>query len=285
MVSRSQIDRVPSFKELMNPTLDALHALGGSSAIGELDRKVIGTLALPESVNTILHKNGPQTEVEYRLAWARTYLKRFGIIDNSQRGVWALTEQGHIKLSIDPNEVATYVRGGIQVRQGVQLSDGEPEDDDGSDEWRDVLIDTLKEMSPDAFERLCQRVLRESGFIEVTVTGQSGDGGIDGNGVIRLAGLISFPVLFQCKRYNGNVGAGVVRDFRGAMQGRADKGMIITTGGFTREAYQEATRDGAPPIDLIDGQLLAEKMKELQLGVATRTVEVVEVNTTWFESI
>ena len=285
MVSRSQAGRVPSFKDLMNPTLDALHALGGSSAIGELDRKVIGRLEMPESVNVILHKNGPQTEVEYRLAWARTYLKRFGLIDNSRRGVWSLTEVGHTTRSINPDEVTTNVRSGVGVRRRDQSHEEEPDVDDGTDEWRDVLIETLKEMSPDAFERLCQRVLRESGFIEVTVTGQSGDGGIDGNGVIRLAGLISFPVLFQCKRYNGNVGAGVVRDFRGAMQGRADKGMIITTGGFTREAFQEATRDGAPPIDLIDGQLLAEKMKELQLGVSTRTVEVVEVDTAWFGSI
>ena len=216
---------------------------------------------------------------------ARTYLKNFGTIDNSQRGVWALTEQGQLTRYVDPGEVfASYVRGG-QVKQRIPLPDDDPEVDDTPDEWRNVLIDTLKKMAPDAFERLCQRVLRESGFIEVEVTGQSSDGGIDGNGVIRLAGLISFPVLFQCKRYNSNVGAGIVRDFRGAMTGRADRGMIITTSGFTREAYLEATRDGAPPIDLIDGQLLAEKMKELQLGVATRTVEVVEVDTDWFDSI
>jgi restriction system protein len=128
-------------------------------------------------------------------------------------------------------------------------------------------------------------MLRESGFIEVEVTGRSGDGGIDGNGIIRLAGLISFPVLFQCKRYAGNVGAGAVRDFRGAMQGRADKGLILTTGGFTSDAHQEATRDGAPPIDLIDGDLLVNKMKELGLGVTTKTIEVVEVESRWFDSV
>ena len=285
MVSRSREEGVPSVRDLMNPVLDALRVLGGSSAIGELDRKVIEMLELPEAVTSILLRNGPQTKVEHRMGWARTYLKNFGTIDNSQRGVWALTEQGQLTRYVDPGEVfASYVRGG-QVKQRIPLPDDDPEVDDTPDEWRNVLIDTLKKMAPDAFERLCQRVLRESGFIEVEVTGQSSDGGIDGNGVIRLAGLISFPVLFQCKRYNSNVGAGIVRDFRGAMTGRADRGMIITTSGFTREAYLEATRDGAPPIDLIDGQLLAEKMKELQLGVATRTVEVVEVDTDWFDSI
>ena len=139
-------------------------------------------------------------------------------------------------------------------------------------------------MPPDAFERLCQRLLRESGFIEVEVTGKSGDGGIDGYGIIRLAGMISFPVLFQCKRYRGNVGSNVVRDFRGAMAGRAEKGVILTTGGFTRDARREATRDGAVPVDLIDGHLLTDKMKSLKLGVHTKTVEVVQVNKHWFES-
>ena len=135
---------------------------------------------------------------------------------------------------------------------------------EGPADWRTDLLDTLQNMSPDAFERLCQRLLRESGFIEVEVTGKTGDGGIDGHGIIRLAGMISFPVLFQCKRYSGNVGPNVVRDFRGAMVGRAEKGVILTTGGFTRDAQREATRDGTTPIDLIDGELLMEKMKELR---------------------
>ena len=153
-----------------------------------------------------------------------------------------------------------------------------------SDDWRGELLNTLQNMPPDAFERLCQRLLRESGFIEVEVTGRSGDGGIDGYGIIRLAGMISFPVLFQCKRYSGNVGPNVVRDFRGAMAGRAEKGVILTTGGFTRDAQREATRDGATPIDLIDGQLLMDKMKELRLGLHTKMVEVVQVDKSWFAS-
>jgi len=140
-------------------------------------------------------------------------------------------------------------------------------------------------MDPIAFERLCQRLLRESGFIEVEVTSRGGDGGIDGHGIIRVGGLISFPVFFQSKRYQGNIGPNVVRDFRGAMVGRSDKGVLITTGGFTREARREATRDGAPPIDLIDGDLLIDKLKELRLGVKCRMVEEVELVPEWFESI
>ena len=140
-------------------------------------------------------------------------------------------------------------------------------------------------MDPIAFERLCQRILRESGFIEVEVTKSTGDGGIDGHGTIRIGGLISFNVLFQSKRYKGNIGPDTVRDFRGAMVGRADKGVIISTGGFTLEARREATRDGAPPIDLIDGRLLADKLKDLKLGVKTNLVEHVEIVEEWFRSI
>lgn len=143
--------------------------------------------------------------------------------------------------------------------------------------WEDKLLDVLKSMPPDAFERLCQRLLRESGFIQVEVTGKTSDGGIDGKGVVRIGGLLSFHVIFQCKRYQGSVSSPLVRDFRGAMVGRADKGLLITTGTFTKDARKEAQRDGAPPIDLIDGEALVEKLKELKIGVLVKQKIVEEV--------
>jgi restriction system protein len=150
--------------------------------------------------------------------------------------------------------------------------------------WRDQLLAALLSMKPDAFERLCQRVLRESGFTKVEVTGRSGDGGIDGTGVLRL-NLLSFHVLFQSKRFRDSVGAPVVRDFRGAMVGRADKGLIMTTGTFTPEARRESTRDGAPAIDLIDGDALCDLLKKLKIGVAIRVVEEVEVDPGYFQAV
>jgi len=200
-----------------------------------------------------------------------------------------------ISQVVDPREVVRKVRqqdsstlNADDTGQIVTGPDGNQTLDwpeDIAPKWRDTVIQILRELSPDAFERLCTRLLRESGFIEVEVTGKSGDGGIDGRGIIRVGGLISFNVLFQSKRYQENVGASVVRDFRGAMIGRADKGLIITTAGFTRDAKKEATRDGAPPIDLIDGYLLAEKLKELKLGITTELVEAVDVDKGWFTSI
>lgn len=142
-----------------------------------------------------------------------------------------------------------------------------------------------QKLDPSAFERLVQRLLRESGFIQVEVTGRVGDGGIDGKGIAKIHGFMSFHVLFQCKRYKGSVGSSEIRDFRGAMVGRADKGLFITTGTFTPAALKEATRDGAPPIDLVDGIELVEKLKELELGMKIELVEKVTIDESWFENI
>jgi restriction system protein len=160
-------------------------------------------------------------------------------------------------------------------------------EDESEVDWEDEALEAIKNMSPAAFETLCQRLLRESGFIQVEVQGRSGDGGIDGRGVVKLGGILSFHVKFQCKRYKDTVSPSAVRDFRGAMVGRADKGLIISTGTFTRDARAEAQRDGAPPLDLIDGDELVQMLKELRLGikVTERTVEEIEVDKNWFLSL
>ncbi len=291
MVDDYSRSRVPQYHELFNPTLGAIRTLGGSASNSEIANRVIEDMRLPDAITQLPHGRGNLTELEYRLFWARTYLKQFGVIDNSERGIWSFTESGTEIGHVEPSDVVEYVRQRHRRPDKVPeteeedlLADVSPID---ADSWRETLSETLLNMPPPAFERLCQRLLRESGFIEVEVTGQSGDGGIDGRGIIRFAGLISFPVLFQCKRYSGNVGPSVVRDLRGAMQGRADRGLILTTGGFTRDAHMEATRDGAPPIDLIDGELLIDKLKELRLGVRVAKIEIEEVtiDTKWFNSI
>ena len=156
--------------------------------------------------------------------------------------------------------------------------------EDDEFDWKEKLLAVLIKIDPSAFERLCQRILRESGFTKVEVTGKSNDGGIDGIGILRM-NLVSFTVLFQCKRYKDSVGSSVVRDFRGAMQGRCDKGLIMTTGNFTSEAKKEATRDGAPTIDLIDGESLCELLKSLRLGVSVQQIEEISVEENWFSSI
>jgi restriction system protein len=256
---------VPRYNELMWPALQALRAMGGSATNEELLAKVIETAAIPPAVQVIQHTDHRQSRVNYNLAWAKSYLKAVGAIENSSRGVWSLTDVGEHLTQEDVVQVPARVRrqsaAGRRVREPASLENGAAARLDGEAmeavelHWKDDLLRILRELAPSAFERLSQRLLREAGFIKVEVTGRSGDGGIDGIGVLRV-NLLSFQVLFQCKRYQGSVGAGAVRDFRGAMVGRSDKGLLITTGTFTPEAKREATRDGAPAIDLIDGDQL-----------------------------
>lgn len=279
--------KIPTYDRLMNPVIQALQILGGSGTIDEIDNKATEVIGLSDEQLEVLHdEKGGQTEVAYRLAWARTYLKKFGILENSARGVWALTPQGTRAETIDEKEVVQFVRE--KLKNGRQTVDEEKIEESGIEQsWRDELLQTLLKMDATAFERLIKRMLRESGFIQVEVTGRSGDRGIDGKGIMRLSGLLSFHVIFQCKRYRDSVTPNLVRDFRGAMVGRADKGLFITTGTFTKEAIREATRDGAPAIDLIDGEQLMDKLKELGLGVQTEKVQVEEVTIDegWFLSI
>jgi restriction system protein len=278
------VGRVPTYDELNWPALQALRELGGSAGISEHLSKVIELYQVPESVANQPHGDTGRTELEYRLAWARTALRRCQYVENSARGIWSLTDEGENASEDELRSRIVALRNlDIQNRQQTKSKTNDQQQTVNID-WRDELLAVLRAMDPSAFERLAQRLLRESGFVKVEVTGRSGDGGIDGTGIMQLS-LMSFHVLFQCKRYQGSVGSGAVRDFRGAMMGRTDKGLIITTGTFSPDARREATRDGAPPIDLIDGVSLCEKLKELSLGVETKLVEEVSIKPSWFEQI
>ncbi len=287
-------DGIPKYDDLLWPTLQALKMGGGSATIQELSEQVASDLELSDEVLDIPHKNGSRSEVDYRAAWARTHLKYVGAAANTSRGVWTITEIGRgIQAE---NEIRELVRqdridraqrdadGGTRTEPREDSIDVVDQETTDEQDWRDSLLDIVRGISPDAFERLCQRILRESGFTRVEVTGRSGDGGIDGAGVLRL-NLISFHVRFQCKRYTGSVSAPEIRGFRGAMVGRADKELFITTGRFTKEAEREAVRDGAPAIDLIDGNDLCDLLKNLELGVSTEAVQVVTPNADFFQSL
>jgi restriction system protein len=283
----SQI-RIPTFDMLMNPTINALKVLGGSGTIEEINSKAVEIADLsPEQLN-ILHnpEKDSRSEVEYRLAWVRTYLKKAGILENAVRGVWALTLEGKQLDKVNPQEVKRVVREQFQLDREIQTDDVLKEERTEL-RWQEELLDILVNMDASAFERLIQYMLRASGFTQVEVTGRSGDGGVDGKGIMRLGGLLSFHVIFQCKRYRGSVSASQIRDFRGAMVGRADKGLFVTTGSFTPDANKEANRDGAPPIDLINGEQLIDKLKELSLGVKTEIVqsEKITINHDWFAQV
>jgi restriction system protein len=289
----------PDLPQLMLATVRALKEIGGSASLRELDEQVVEMENLSEGEQAIMMPDGKYRRLNYYLSWSRTFLKRGGALENSARGVWALTDSGEKIASIfETQEIHTQVnaeererarlkrlakkKGLVEVDVAKDSSLDFQEED--SEEWQQGLMNVLRQIEPDAFERLAQRLLREAGFIKVEVRGKSGDGGIDGVGVLRV-NLVSFQVYFQCKRWKGSVGSKEIRDFRGALQGRADKGLFITTGNFTSQASEEATRDGAIAIDLIDGERLCVLLKQYELGVKTEMIEKVVINSEWFKGI
>lgn len=291
---------IPPYHRMLWPTLQAIIALGDSGSNQEIDDKAIELANYSDDQLSVLHGDGPKSEIRYRMAWARSYLKAVDALENSARGIWSITDYGRSLVESDMDGIPARVRV-LWAEKSRKTRPDVPRRNMGAgvvdspvtdarvltstefEEWRDTLLDVVQSMSPTSFEKLCQRVLRESGFTQVEITGRSGDGGIDGIGVLRIA-LLSFQVFFQCKRYKGSVGAPVIRDFRGAMVGRTDKGLLMTTGSFTPEAKREATRDGAPVLDLIDGDSLCTILKDLSLGVTTRQVDEVSIIPEWFSS-
>ncbi|MBI2890479.1 MAG: restriction endonuclease [Nitrospirae bacterium] len=275
------------FVRYFGPVLDALRHLGGSARPSEVREQVASKLELTEETQTEVTSNG-MPRFDNQVAWARFYLAKAGLIDASRRGVWSLTDKGRSVGPLTHGAAVTLFR---EVHAQFHSAASEPSDqieDEGEEQrppegaastvsanHREQVLDLLRGLPAAGFERFCQRLLRESGFQQVTVTGKSRDGGIDGIGILQVNALVSFKVLFQCKKYAGVVSPSQVRDFRGAMMGRADKGIILTTGTFTVEAKREALRDGVPAIELVDGEKLVGMLEEIELGLSpVRTFSV-----------
>jgi restriction system protein len=304
MPENEESQGLPEFARWINPLLVALGELGGTAR----PREVVDRIAANEQVSdALLDQVNPAGGQRFsnQVHWARYYLAEGGFLDSSRRGIWKLSDPAGSAIRLSKSELVELVRkvqAGSRLRepeamiaeralaQGVDngaLPQEAPEEERAqapeesiSEDYRAVVLRVLQGLSASGFERLCQRILREAGFQQVVVTGRSNDGGIDGHGILSVNHLVGFRVLFQCKRYAGSVAPNHVRDFRGAMQGRADKGLILTTGVFTAEARREAIRDGAPPIELVDGERLIELLAQLELGL--RPVKTFEVDDAFF---
>lgn len=371
---------LPTTRQLEWPTLKVLEGLGGSGSIKEIASALAEFLSIPEELIRKLHGNGPETELEYRAAWARTYLKKIGAIENPSKGIWRITNRGRqipdertlleiIKNNTQPpnppsldelpaihelawptlkvlksvgrpasiKQISRTLAQVLQIRRelteiphddgllsefnyralcartslksigavvedasngmwniadtGRQIPDEETllgmlgidGDRRGKDStrWSDELLSLLQKMDAKSFVHLCKQVLIESGFRQIEVTDKTGNGDIIGSGILRI-NLISFHILFQFKRSTTPIDSAAIRDLRGAMVGRAEKGLFVTTGKFTDSASKEAVRDGAPAIDLISGIELCNQLRDLKLGVSTRTVRVIEIDTEYF---
>lgn len=282
MAKKISKKKCPGYQFFIKPTIDALYQLGGSGANSEIYKKVIKNTNLSEDVIDEMH-SFTMTEVEYKLMWARTYLKNYGAVDNSKQGVWVLTAKGAALAKLADLDVKEIVRF-TNNKNGATKNNGSESDTPTEPKgWREQITDILLGMSPYAFEKLAQRLLRECGFSDVEVTKKSGDGGIDGTGKLRINGIFSFNVAFQCKRYKGAVGAPEIRDFRGSLSTNIEKGVLITTGSFTRAALVEASSEGKRLIDLMDGEELINKLAEY--GIGLNEVKSYEVDMDFFNSL
>lgn len=284
-------ERGPKFVHYMEPVLAALRLLGGSARPAEVVEKVAEILKVDDAARSEPTKSGIP-RFDNMIAWARFYLAKAGLLDASTRGVWGLTDKGRSAPPMSHAEALAMFKdvrlkfAADAQRAGKSAVNGGEEDEEAPEPaapsvavgHREEVLSILMSLSPAGFERFCQRLLRESDFQEVTVTGRSGDEGIDGIGILQVNPLVSFKVLFQCKRYRKAVSPAHVRDFRGSMEGRADKGIIITTGTFTAEARREAVRDGAKGIELVDGQKLVTMLEGLELGLTSVRAYRVEVD-------
>lgn len=273
------------FLKWFGPLLDALRDLGDSGKPMEVSNKIAENLKLKDDILDSTLKSGGK-RFHNQVAWARQYLVWEGYLDSSKFGTWKLTEKGKtatitvqqageiFKKWVDIHQKARKDKSDNQIIE--EQEENPPEEIEESSHTE--LIDILLNLSPSGFEKVCKELLRESGFENVVVTGQSHDGGIDGYGMLELNPFVSFKVLFQCKRYKGSVPRAHVGDFRNAMIGRAEKGIILTTGTFSNEAIKEASREGAPKIELIDGEKLVKMFEKVELGVVPKTIYIPDLN-------
>lgn len=282
------------FTRWMAPLLDALRAKGGSARPKEVTSWIERELKLPPEVTEATSKTGVN-KFYNQVAWARQYLVWEGLLDDSRRGIWTLTSEGwKAELSEDAAREILLRRARARTPRTAGDERATPVDVDGAtevtatddviqpDELREIsLLETLRSLPPFGFERICERLLREHGFEDVEVTQQSRDGGIDGFGTLRLSPFVSMRVAFQAKRYKGSVSRQDVGQFRNDLLGRAEKGVFITTGRFTRDAEDEASKPGAVPIELIDGDRLVELFEAKEIGLKPK--QVYEIDQAFFD--
>jgi restriction system protein len=262
------------FLKYMNPVLQVLRNNGGVGSASEIIDAVVEHLNIPDSEVEQTIPSG-QSRVRNQIQWARYYLAKAGLVDSPKNGVWRLTQEGQ-QTNLSDDQAYALFQHVLKEYQGSKKKGNNVKNEDNAlvedEEHTASLLDTLKGLSPAGFERICKRLLTEIGIHDIQITGGAGDQGIDGIGRIRLNDVVNFNIVFQCKRYKETVSPALVRDFRGSMQGRAEKGLILTTGRFTQEAQKEANRDGVPPIELIDGERLVSLFEKYELGLKPKTV-------------
>lgn len=286
MTKTGQSTKQAEFTKWFGPLLNALRELGGAAKPKEVVAEIARAENIPDAVREEVMKSGI-LRFDNQVAWARQYLVWEGLLENSQKGVWILSKKGEQTfLNLDDSrkifikwvDIHQKAKKEILTKKTIFEIQNIEEPEDGEHEIAPTLLEVLQNVTPIGFEHFCKRLLRGHGFENVQVTQASHDGGIDGYGILQLNPFVSMKVLFQCKRYKGTVSRAQIGDFRNAMIGRAEKGIIITTGTFSEDAKKEASREGAPHVELIDGKKLVELFEKVELGLKPKIVYEVDYN-------
>ena len=277
----------PEFLKYIKPVLHTLQANGGAGNSSNIIEQLIESLGVTDSELEETTSNG-QSRVRNQIQWARFYLFKAGLIDNAQRGIWRLTNEGLEKLLSDDDVYSLFKRVQESVKKSPIIAPKKinlkfEETLTEEEEHSLGLLNLIKSLPANGFEKLCKRLLTEVGINDIIITGSSGDQGVDGKGIVKLNDVVSLNIVFQCKKYKETVSPHHVRDFRGAMQGRGEKGLMITTGRFTKEAKNEATREGVPPIELIDGDRLVELFEKHNHHLGLKHVTIFEIDYEFFK--
>ncbi|MEU6250447.1 restriction endonuclease [Glycomyces sp. NPDC047010] len=281
---------VPTMWELLFPVLDALRRLGGTASNPQIDEAVIASERYSKAQLETVGSNGREL-IPYRMAWARSYLKKAGLLESTERAVWTVTERGD---AIGVDEMLQLVKAvsdrsrGEEVQKGRSVSIVTVPDDSVDNveqlaeylsQWHrlvgESLLDQLLRQPPEFLERVIVDLLAAMGYSgsdgwSKTLGGRS-DGGVDGVVIEDQLGLRK--LYCQAKRYAKSrpIGPGDIRDFIGALDiKRRHEGVFVTTSRFTDEARQAAELS-SKHISLIDGQYLSELMLRYDIAVASHS--------------
>jgi restriction system protein len=290
---------MPTYRELIYPTLRAVASLGGSAQGSEITDALTELLeATPEQL-AVTYEGRPKSVLIDRMEWARSYAKLGGALDSPRRGLFVLTNLGKSILSLPEEEgraqVAQLDRDVRAARRrgprgvngdrpdadetgiGATPADGSAGEDTA---WKEAVLARLHRLSPAGFEEFTLYLLRTFG-LELTRVGGSGDEGIDGIGLAPISAVLSSRVAVQAKRYDpaATIGRDVVALFqRDAAAVGAERAVLVTLARFSPAARKAATVT-TPTVDLIDGDKLCELMRDQEIGLRI----VLQVNEGWFD--
>jgi len=299
---------IPDYQACMLPLLKAIsdgsdHKM--SDAVMILSRQ----FKLSQAEQDALLPSGQQSIIANRIGWARTYMKKAGLLTYPKRAYSRITDRGKKLLKEAPTEINSkllrryeeFVAFESQAKANIIQTAGMTEDTSYStpeealeygylkltENLSNEILEQIMSCSPAFFERLVVELLVKMGYggslkEAASIVGKSGDGGIDG--IIKEDKLGLDAIYIQAKRWDSAVGRPEIQKFVGALDGqKARKGIFITTSSFTKDAVDYA-KGTTVKVVLIDGERLADLMMENNLGVSTvMTYEIKRVDSDYFD--